>query len=85
MKRAFVATLAATIFVAVSPAFANPGHEAEHNYAGWNAAQQSKAGRQFEDNQQARAASWQRVAEGGVSVRTCGYVGGPKGGNWACR
>ena len=25
------------------------------------------------------------VGEGGAYVRTCGYIGGPKGGNWTCR
>jgi hypothetical protein len=25
------------------------------------------------------------VAEGGAYVRTCGHIGGPKGGNWTCR
>jgi|SRR6516165_5484350 hypothetical protein len=25
------------------------------------------------------------VGEGGAYMRTCGHIGGPKGGNWTCR
>ena len=48
MKKVLFATVAATIFVAVSPAFANPSYEAEWDYAGWRDAQQSIAGQQVE-------------------------------------
>jgi hypothetical protein len=47
MKKVLFAT-AASIFVVVSPAFANPAYEAEWDYAGWRDAQQSSARQQVE-------------------------------------
>jgi hypothetical protein len=41
MKKMLFATLAATMFVVVSPAFANPAYEAEQDYAGWKAAREA--------------------------------------------
>jgi hypothetical protein len=38
MKKLLVAAVAATMFVVVAPAFANPSYEAEEDYAGWKAA-----------------------------------------------
>jgi hypothetical protein len=29
--------------------------------------------------------AYAEVGEVGAYMRTCGYVGGPKGGNWTCR
>jgi hypothetical protein len=34
MKKVLLATVAATVFAAVSPVFANPSEEAEGDYAG---------------------------------------------------
>jgi hypothetical protein len=48
MKKVLIATVAATIFAVVSPAFANPAYEAEWDYAGWRDAQQSIARQQVE-------------------------------------
>jgi hypothetical protein len=48
MKKVLFATVAATMFVVVAPAFANPAYEAEQDYAGWKDAQQSAAGKQVE-------------------------------------
>ena len=38
-----VAAAAATMFVVVAPAFANPSQEAEDDYAGWKAARDAAA------------------------------------------
>jgi hypothetical protein len=43
MKKELFAAAAATIFIVVSPAFANPAYEAEWDYDGWKAARQSNA------------------------------------------
>ena len=48
MKKMLFATLAATMFVVVSPAFANPAYEAEQDYAGWKAAREAAAQQQVE-------------------------------------
>jgi len=48
MKKMLFATLAATMFVVVSPAFANPAQEAEEDYAGWKAAREAAAQQQVE-------------------------------------
>ena len=48
MKKMLFATLAATMFVVVSPAFANPAQEAEEDYAGWKAARDADAKQQVE-------------------------------------
>jgi hypothetical protein len=48
MKKVLFATVAATMFVVIAPAFANPAYEAEEDYAGWKAARESNAGQQVE-------------------------------------
>ena len=42
-KQLLFAAAAATMFVAISPAFANPALEAEWDYAGWRDAQAAAA------------------------------------------
>ena len=39
MRKPLIGAAAATTFIAVAPAFANPAEEAEWDYAGWRAAQ----------------------------------------------
>ena len=41
MRKMLVAAVAATMFVVVAPAFANPSQEAEEDYAGWKAAREA--------------------------------------------
>jgi hypothetical protein len=48
MKKVLFATVAATMFVVVSPAFANPAYEAEQDYAGWKAAREAAGSQQTE-------------------------------------
>ena len=51
MKKVLFAAVTATIFVVVSPAFANPAYEAEWDYDGWKAARQSNAQVETRDSQ----------------------------------
>jgi hypothetical protein len=48
MKKMLFATLAATMFVVGSPAFAGPAEEAAEDYAGWKAAREAAAQQQVE-------------------------------------
>jgi hypothetical protein len=41
MKKVLLATLAATMFVVVSPAFAGPADDAEWDLQGWKAAREA--------------------------------------------
>jgi hypothetical protein len=41
MKKVLIATTAAIVFIAVSPAFAGPAEDAEWDYAGWRAAEKA--------------------------------------------
>jgi hypothetical protein len=47
MKKILIVTTAVTAIAAVSSAFAGPAYEAEWDYDGWRAAQNSQVGKRF--------------------------------------
>jgi hypothetical protein len=46
MRKLLIGAAAATMFIAVAPAFANPAQEAEEDYEGWRAAQRAGVSQQ---------------------------------------